>query len=447
MRRLLLLRPPPRHRRLLTTGINEFRHNLATDEWVVFSAARRSRPTQYASSSQVSAPRLSDLPAHDETCPFCKGNEQLTPPATLTRLLPGTAEDDNEWTLRVVPNKFPAVAPSGTAAQRAPNWRENASDPNQLLTVERVEAVGFHEVLIESPQHNVPTALASPEQVEGLVRALRSRGRSMIASDPTLRHIMYFKNSGLKAGASLLHPHSQILGLPIVPNEVVRRQRHAREWFLRFQRNVFELTIEQTLRERDEALAAAAWATSGGGEVLAAAEAAAAGRAAAAAAAGGWAAEPPDVAAAAAAREAAARGEPPKHRVLLENEHLVCFVPFAALSPFSLWIVPKAPAAHFHEASDELVHHFAAMLRQALRKLHFGLGEPDFNMVIRSAALERRGHAIYRSELFFRWYCLIIPRLGVGAMGGFEFSTGIQSHSSLPEEDAAFLRSVVVPDG
>ena len=68
-------------------------------------------------------------------------------------------------------------------------------------------------------------------------------------------------------------------------------------------------------------------------------------------------------------------------------------------------------------------------------------------MVIRSAALERRGHAIYRSELFFRWYCLIIPRLGVGAMGGFEFSTGIQSHSSLPEEDAAFLRSVVVPDG
>ena len=54
------------------------------------------------------------------------------------------------------------------------------------------------------------------------------------------------------------------------------------------------------------------------------------------------------------------------------------------------------------------------------RKLHFGLGEPDFNMVIRSAALERKGYAIYRSELFFRWYCLIVPRLG-GAMGGFEF--------------------------
>ena len=66
----------------------------------------------------------------------------------------------------------------------------------------------------------------------------------------------------------------------------------------------------------------------------------------------------------------------------------------------------------------------------------------DFNLVIRSAALERQGHAIYRSELYFRWYCVIIPRLGVGAMGGFEFSTGIQSNSSFPEDDAAYLRSL-----
>ena len=73
----------------------------------------------------------------------------------------------------------------------------------------------------------------------------------MQASDATLRHIMYFKNSGAKAGASLLHPHSQILGLPIVPNEVARRQRWAREWFLRFGRNVFQHTIDLTLRERD----------------------------------------------------------------------------------------------------------------------------------------------------------------------------------------------------
>ena len=78
--------------------------------------------------------------------------------------------------------------------------------------------------------------------------------------------------------------------------------------------------------------------------------------------------------------------------------------------------------------------------------MHFGLDEPDFNLVIRSAALETGGREIYRSELFFRWYSLIIPRLGVGAMGGFEFSTGIQSNSSFPEDDAAFLRSLGPPE-
>ena len=185
--------------------------------------------------------------------------------------------------MRVVPNKYPAVstAPSTAHAPIADAHR-GPTGLNPWFSMKRVDAVGFHEVLIESasgsaqtrtcclvtlcadpnlllhlqhtvqthsaslpptvpsptatrpstltalqPSHNVPTALASVKHVQGVVRALRDRGRSMLDSDATLRHIMYFKNSGLKAGASLLHPHSQILGLPIVPNDVVRRQRHA----------------------------------------------------------------------------------------------------------------------------------------------------------------------------------------------------------------------------
>ena len=119
-----------------------------------------------------------------------------------------------------------------------------------------------------------------------------------------------------------------------------------------------------------------------------------------------------------------------------------CFVPYAALTPFSLWIVPKYAQAHFHEADTEQCTAFAHALRHALRCLHFGLEEPDFNLVIRSAALETGAMSVYRSELYFRWYCIIIPRLGVGAMGGFEFSTGIQSNSSFPEDDAAFSRAL-----
>ena len=397
---------------------NEFRHNLATDEWVVFSSARRERPRQLGAYPQP-AQSSSDLPAHDDSCPFCAGNERLTPRPVLT----DRGDDDGPWRLRVVPNKYPAVSPyHAYTIQRSLQVGDMPTESDSYQLEESIDARGFHEVVIETPRHNLPTALAAPDDVERLVRAFRSRGRAMAATESQsqlqLRHLMYFKNSGTKAGASLLHPHSQILGLPIVPVEVAHRQRHAREWFLRFRRNVFQHTLEAAMRERD---------------------------------AGG------------------------AHRVVRESDDFLTFVPFAALSPFCLWIVPKASDAHFHEASDAQCASFAAALRHALRCLHFGLQEPDFNMVIRSAALETGGRAIYRSDLFFRWcarwavacmpiyssktsigvrtlrqrpyphprrYCLIIPRLGVGQMGGFEFSTGIQSNSSFPEDDAAFLRSL-----
>ena len=216
----------------------------------------------------------------------------------------------------------------------------------------------------------------------------------MQASDATLRHIMYFKNSGAKAGASLLHPHSQIVALPIVPVEVAQRQRHARQWFIRYQKSIFQHTLDTTLKQRDEARR-----VGGGGS----------------------------------------------HRVVLEDEHFVCFIPFAALSPYTLWIVPKGSGAHFHEAPEVEMRSFARTLHQALRCLHFGLDQPDFNLVIRSAALEVGAMSVFRPEVYFRWYCTIIPRLGVGGMGGFEFSTGIQSNSSFPEDDAAFLRSLNEP--
>eukprot|EP00322_Chrysochromulina_rotalis_P024652 CAMPEP_0115839596 /NCGR_PEP_ID=MMETSP0287-20121206/6334_1 /TAXON_ID=412157 /ORGANISM="Chrysochromulina rotalis, Strain UIO044" /LENGTH=362 /DNA_ID=CAMNT_0003293175 /DNA_START=89 /DNA_END=1177 /DNA_ORIENTATION=- len=362
--------------------MNEFRHNLATDEWVVYSAARRGRPKQ--TSTYPKTELISELCNHDPACPFCVGNESMTPAATLVKPSPSL---DLQWQLRVVPNKFPAVS----TASGSPSIEHLPRDSDAYQLTERVDAIGFHEVLIETPQHNLPLALQPAEHVEEVVRAFRSRGRAMLHSDATLRHIMYFKNSGTKAGASLHHPHSQILGLPIVPIEVATRQRHAREWRQRFQENVFQHTLDETLRQRDEA--------SDG-----------------------------------------------RHRVVLESDHFLCFVPFAALSPFSLWIVPKKlEAAHFHEASDEQCAAFASMLRQALRCLHFGLDEPDFNMLIRSAALETGGGAIYRKDLYFRWYCLLIPRLGVGQLGGFEFSTGIQSNSSFPEDDAAYLRSLGEP--
>jgi len=202
--------------------VNEFRHNLVTDDWVVFSSARRGRPRQVQPYAQRC--NLTSLPSHDATCPFCLGNEHETPEATLTVNYPGT----DKWRLRVVPNKFPVVTDSvvscdpsvsrgggarregalaiGTRkhslaghegeeeSSRRPTATTRASDLSADLkassklvdgddydVVDSVPAMGFHEVLIETPEHNLPTALMAPPQVEAIVQALQQRGRAMQA--------------------------------------------------------------------------------------------------------------------------------------------------------------------------------------------------------------------------------------------------------------------------
>ena len=220
-----MLGPDVPHRRWSSTSaaglmlgpdVNEFRHNLVTDDWVVFSSARRGRPRQVQPFAERCS--LTSLPSHDATCPFCRGNEHETPEATLTVHYPGT----DEWRLRVVPNKYPAVTTtavscdpsvsSGSGGRRegAPavgarkhslaghEGEEDSSHRHRDTTelgavssrlvdgddddvVESVPALGFHEVLIETPEHNLPTALMAPLQVEAIMHALQRRGCAMQA--------------------------------------------------------------------------------------------------------------------------------------------------------------------------------------------------------------------------------------------------------------------------
>eukprot|EP00471_Norrisiella_sphaerica_P009886 CAMPEP_0184502750 /NCGR_PEP_ID=MMETSP0113_2-20130426/51144_1 /TAXON_ID=91329 /ORGANISM="Norrisiella sphaerica, Strain BC52" /LENGTH=185 /DNA_ID=CAMNT_0026892067 /DNA_START=206 /DNA_END=763 /DNA_ORIENTATION=- len=131
-------------------------------------------------------------------------------------------------------------------------------------------------------------------------------------------------------------------------------------------------------------------------------------------------------------------------RLVDVTESFAAFVPFAAISPFYLRIVPRFESAHFHTGlTDELVPQLAMILRRCLQRLHVALDEPDFNLVVRSAPLPDRGtQRAFNSEATFRWHVTIFPRLGAGAMAGFEFGSGIFSNANLPEDDAATLRAV-----
>ena len=233
----------------------------------------------------------------------------------------------------------------------------------------KLSGVGFHEVLIESPLHNTTTALQSAHEIALTLKAFQARGREII-QDPRIEQIFYFKNHGPRAGTSVEHPHSQILALPMVPHNVRHR-------------------IEEQRRAFDDM---------GACPVCAMLE------------------------------EEVLDGE----RVISDNDHFVAFIPYAAFSPFHVWIVPVRHGPTFLDQTSAELFSMASILKDVLARIYVGLNDPDFNYNIRSAPNRDR------SSSYIHWYLSLVPRVTTAA--GFELGSGMYINPSLPEESAKFLR-------
>ncbi len=121
-----------------------------------------------------------------------------------------------------------------------------------------------------------------------------------------------------------------------------------------------------------------------------------------------------------------------QERIILKTDHFACFLPYAALTPFHIWIYPLRHTASFADATEEELMDFARLLRQLLRKIYFGLENPDFNVTLRTPPREARGLRYYH------WYVSVIPR--VSRIAGFEIGSGMFINVAVPESSAAFLR-------
>ncbi|MCI0546443.1 MAG: galactose-1-phosphate uridylyltransferase [Candidatus Rokubacteria bacterium] len=173
----------------------ELRKDPVVGRWVIISTERARRPTDFA---PVSAP------AKGGPCVFCAGQESSTPDEIWALRPDGSSPNKPGWTLRVVPNKFPALRIEG------------ALEPSGEGLYDRMSGVGAHEVIIESPEHSASLAELAPEHVADVLRAYRDRILDL-RRDLRLEHVMVFKNHGEAAGASLGHTHSQLIATPIVP--------------------------------------------------------------------------------------------------------------------------------------------------------------------------------------------------------------------------------------
>ncbi len=214
--------------------VREIRINpIVPSESVLVATARGMRPKK----AEETAPR--DTRVHVETCPFCRGNEAMTPPMIAAWPASG------DWDVRIVENLYPVLG----------DERSNANLNFGLQ--QTIDGYGRHEVIIDHHAHGIALHEMSEPHLAMLFGANRSRMAQLYASNSRLRYVLVFKNFGPAAGASIAHTHSQMFAMPVVPEIVAVEVANSRAYFDKHHRCIFctlideALTFEATVYDRE----------------------------------------------------------------------------------------------------------------------------------------------------------------------------------------------------
>ncbi len=279
--------------------MGELRKDLLTGRWVIVATDAPLGPDDFDREARSQSQGV---------CPFCPGNEAMTPPEIARRVKEG-----HPWTIRVVPNKFPALRIEGEL------------DRAGLGIYDRMNGLGAHEVIIETPDHQRELSDASAEELLELLKVFQERSNDL-KKDKRFRYLLIFKNFGEAAGASLAHPHCQLIALPIVPKRVKEEMRTAQTYYAHKERCLFCDVLYQELTDRQ--------------------------------------------------------------RVVWESDEAVSFAPYASCFPFEVWIIPKVHQPHFALAPVPTLAGVANALVEALRKIRRVLHNPSYNFILHTSTLE-----------------------------------------------------------
>ncbi len=203
----------------------EIRKDPFSEELVIYSPGRENRPdfTGMKKSIELSP----------ENCPFCLGNEDMTPPEIFR------IGDHSEWKVRVIPNKFPVL--------EVEESRNNEVDG----IFRKFRDAGAHEVIIETPSHSEDLSKSDQEYFRNIFYVYRERIRDL-KRDVRMKYIQIFKNYGASAGATISHHHSQLIALPFVPENIKERLKFLKNYYIKNKKSLFTdvITGELKIRER-----------------------------------------------------------------------------------------------------------------------------------------------------------------------------------------------------
>jgi UDPglucose--hexose-1-phosphate uridylyltransferase len=343
--------------------MSELRKDPIVQRWVIIAAERGQRPSDFRSETTVKE-------INPRACPLCPHNEDRTPPEVYAVRPDGSQPNTPGWLVRVVPNKFPALRRDGEVRRKG--WG----------MFDSMDGIGEHEVVIETPDHSADWDTMSLEHLCLVLKTYQVRLTALM-QDSRFRYILIFRNYGAQAGASLSHPHSQIIALPIVPQLPKEELNAARRYFLDKERCLFCDLIAQ-----EQALG---------------------------------------------------------QRVVYESEHLVALSPFAARFPYELHLFPKSHSHDFAKAEESILADFAFALHRLVRAVKELLGNPSYNFVLHTAPnpVPRPGRPDYWGTLpyDYHWHLEFIPRLT--RIAGFEWGTGFYINPVSPEAAADALREAL----
>ncbi|MFA6449371.1 MAG: galactose-1-phosphate uridylyltransferase [bacterium] len=278
--------------------MSELRRDPVLGRWVIISTERGKRPTDF-------------LPAEPHKssgfCAFCPGNENMTPPEIAAVRERVSLPDTPGWRVRVVSNKYPVLTIEGDLNKRAYGMYDI------------MNGVGAHEVFIETPDHEQTISTLSDQNLTDLIWMYRERMIDL-EKDERFKYILIFRNSGQAGGASLSHPHSQLIATPTVPKRISEELAGSLSYLDFKDRCVFCDMIDE-----ERAF---------------------------------------------------------KKRVVEENEDFISFCPFAARFPFEMWLLPKKHSEKFSELKNHMIPTFASCFQRSIRRLDNALGHPPYNYII-----------------------------------------------------------------
>ncbi len=343
--------------------MSELRKDPVIGRWVVIATERKFRPQEFSGTAE----------AQKETfCPFCPGNEDKTPAEIYAKRPSATEPNSPGWQIRVVPNKFPALRIEGDLNKKG------------VGMYDMMNGIGAHEVIIETPSHinesggNTDIKDYTRETIADILETYRIRTIDL-KKDPRFRYILVFKNFGKEAGASLSHPHSQLIATPVVPKRV-KEELTGSKWYYEYrERCVWCDIINQEIDSGK--------------------------------------------------------------RIVAQNESFLAIAPFASRSPFELSILPFRHSPDFEAITHKEKELLAELMLTIFKKISKGLNSPSYNFMLHTAPCRYPRPGYWQTiEKDYHWHIEIMPRLV--KQGGFEWGTGFYINPTPPEEVTDFLKSL-----